>query len=85
MAKPKQQQQPTSRIARVPALIRYTFLLLISLGLSSGLFTLTAETTLHKLDPLSKNLEEWEVGALIAWKGVELGLAWMMGLTGMDS
>lgn len=76
------QQQPTSRIARIPALIRYIFVLLISLYLSSSLFTLTSETTLIKLDPLSRDIEGWEVGGLVAWKGVELGLAWIMGLNG---
>lgn len=76
-------QQPTSRIARIPALIRYAFVLLTSLYLSSGLFTLTSETTLNKLDPLSRNIEDWEVGGLVAWKAIELGLAWIMGLNGM--
>ena len=83
-AKPgKQQQTPTSRIARIPALVRYIFLLLTSLGLTSGLLCLTSEVTLDKLQHLSKDVEEWEVGVLIAWEGIELALAWIMGFSGM--
>ena len=78
-------QQPSSRIARISAPIRYIFLLLTSLGLSSGLFSLTSEVTLDKLLPLNKDLEEWEVAGLVAWKGIELALAWTIGLNGMDT
>lgn len=71
-------QSPPLRAVRIPPLIRYIALVLVSLCLSSGLFTLTSEHTLDHLGGVSKGPD----GRLVAWKGVELSIAWIMGLGG---
>lgn len=72
-----------SRWARIPSPVRFVLVVLMSLVLSSALFTATAEVTLGDLGVVSKHLEEWwEVGGLMAWKALELGLAWTLGFDG---
>lgn len=62
---------------------RFAAVVFISLGLSSALFTLTSRATLGELGSVSKHLEEWwEVAGLVAWKAVEVGLAWLLGFDG---
>jgi hypothetical protein len=59
---------------------------LSSLIVSSILFTLTSSLTLGDLGPISKHLEEWwEVGVLIGWRAVEVGVAWVLGFDGKQS
>ena len=68
------------RLARVPSTARFFLVVLGSLVLSSVLFTFTASLTLGDLGFVSKHLEEWwEVGGLVAWRAVEVGLAWILG------
>ena len=76
----------TPRIPRVRMLLRYVLLVLCSLSLGSILYTYASEYTDNQLESLSNPLEEgWEVGALVAWRGVELGLSWAMGFNGRPS
>ncbi|KAG2412266.1 hypothetical protein HFD88_009823 [Aspergillus terreus] len=64
---------------------RFAAVVFISLGLSSALFTLTSRATLGELGSVSKHLEEWwEVAGLVAWKAVEVGLAWLLGFDARD-
>lgn len=73
----------TSRLACIPSLARFLLVVLSSLIVSSVLFTLTSTLTVGDLGPISKHLEEWwEVGGLIAWRAVEVGLAWVLGFDG---
>jgi hypothetical protein len=72
-----------SQTERIPAPARFVFAVLSSLVLSSALFTLTSVITIGDLGLISKHLEKWwEVGGLIAWRAVELGLAWVLGFDG---
>ncbi|KAJ5795557.1 uncharacterized protein N7518_004097 [Penicillium psychrosexuale] len=75
----------TSRLACIPSPARFILVVLSSLTLSSVFFTLTSTLTVGDLGPISKHLEEWwEVGGLIAWRAVEVGLAWALGFDGRD-
>ena len=74
---------PSSRLARIPSPARFFLVVLGSLILSSALFTLSADFTQGDLGLVSKHLEEWwEVGVLIAWRGVEVATAWLVGFDG---
>ncbi|KAL2000123.1 hypothetical protein VTN02DRAFT_3538 [Thermoascus thermophilus] len=73
------------RVSRIPSPVRFVLVVLGSLVSSSLLFTLAAEITQGDLAPVSKHLETWwEVGGLVAWRAVELGLAWILGFDGRD-
>jgi hypothetical protein len=70
-------------IARIPSQVRFILAVLSSLVVSSVLFTLTSSLTVNDLGLVSKHLEEWwEVGGLVAWRAVEIGTAWVVGLDG---
>lgn len=72
-----------SQIEKIPSPARYGLLVLSSLVLSSVLFTVTASVTVGDLSFVSKHLETWwEASGLIAWRAVELGLAWILGFDG---
>ncbi|KAL1965408.1 hypothetical protein VTN77DRAFT_5845 [Rasamsonia byssochlamydoides] len=74
-----------SRLEKIPSPARFGLLVLSSLVLSSALFTATSAITVGDLSSVSKHLENWwEVGGLIAWRAVELGLAWIAGFDGRD-
>jgi len=76
-------QQPPSRLTRIPSPVRFVLVVFSSLALSSALFTLASDITAGDLAPVSKHLETWwEVGGLVAWRAVELGLAWIWGFDG---
>lgn len=69
-----------TRLTRIPSPARFLLVVLGSLIVSSVLFTLTASVTVGDLGLVSKHLEEWwEVGGLMAWRAVEVGLAWVLG------
>ncbi|OKO99337.1 hypothetical protein PENSUB_8724 [Penicillium subrubescens] len=71
---------PKSSLARIPSPARFFLVFFGSLVLSSVLLNLSAGFTQGDLGLVSKHLEEWwEVGGLIAWKGVEIALAWLLG------
>ncbi|KAL3461295.1 hypothetical protein BJX64DRAFT_163351 [Aspergillus heterothallicus] len=72
-------------VEQIPSPARLILAIFASLALSSALFTLTSRVTLGELGRVSKHLEEWwEVGGLMAWKAVEIGLAWILGFDGRD-
>ncbi|RDW86350.1 uncharacterized protein DSM5745_02992 [Aspergillus mulundensis] len=74
-----------SAIERIPSVARFFLVIISSLALSSTLFTLTSAITLGELGRVSRHLEEWwEVGGLMAWKAVEVALAWTLGFDGRD-
>lgn len=70
-------------IQNLPRPARYLLLVASSLLLSSSLLTLIAPHNGGNLAGVSKHLEEWwEAGGLIAWRAVDLGLAWLVGFDG---
>ncbi|KAJ5577614.1 uncharacterized protein N7459_006578 [Penicillium hispanicum] len=74
-----------TRLARIPSPARFLLVVAGSLVVSSVLFTLTASLTQGELGLVSKHLEEWwEVGGLVAWRAVEVGLAWILGFDSWD-
>ncbi|KAJ5773996.1 hypothetical protein N7457_008892 [Penicillium paradoxum] len=79
---PRRRQRPLSKPLNRP---RFILVVLSSLVVSSILFTFTSNLTVGDLGPISKHLEEWwEVGGLIGWRAVEVGLAWALGFDGRD-
>ncbi|KAJ5132491.1 hypothetical protein N7448_006649 [Penicillium atrosanguineum] len=77
--------QPTP-LARIPSPARFFLVVLSSLLVSSVLHSLTSDLTLNDLGLVSKHLEEWwEVGVLVGWRAVEVGLAWAVGLDSWDA
>lgn len=76
---------PKTLVEKIPSPARLLLVVVSSLALSSTLFTLTSRITLGELRFVSKHLEEWwEVWGLVAWKAVEVGLAWVLGFDGRD-
>jgi hypothetical protein len=76
---------PKPMVERIPSLARFFLVIISSLALSSTLFTLTSPITLGELGSVSRHLEEWwEVGGLMAWKAVEVALAWALGFDGQQ-
>ncbi|RAL01617.1 uncharacterized protein BO80DRAFT_52574 [Aspergillus ibericus CBS 121593] len=74
-----------ARVERIHPIVRFSLAVFSSLALSSALFSLTTGITLGELGSVSKHLETWwEVGGLMAWKAVEVGLAWILGFDGRD-
>lgn len=74
---------PKTLVEKIPSPARLLLVVVSSLALSSTLFTLTSRITLGELRFVSKHLEEWwEVWGLVAWKAVEVGLAWVLGFDG---
>ncbi|KAL4873466.1 hypothetical protein BDV12DRAFT_182277 [Aspergillus spectabilis] len=81
----KEPPPPKTLAEQIPSAARFLLVILSSLVLSSTLFTITYPVTLGELGRVSKHLEEWwEVGGLLAWKAVEVGLAWVLGFDGRD-
>lgn len=73
-----------TQLERIPPPARFLLAVVSSLALSSGLFTLMPIVTRGELGNVSKHLETWwEVGGLMAWKAVEVGLAWILGYDSM--
>jgi hypothetical protein len=75
-----------SRIQNLPRPARYLLLVTSSLFLSSSLLTLISPQNAGNLAGVSKHLEEWwEASGLIAWRAVDLGLAWVVRFDGAFS
>lgn len=71
--------------SRISSPVRFILVVLSSLALSSGLFLLTSGIHLDELRAVSKPLDSpWEIGGLLAWRAVEVGLAWILGYDGMS-
>jgi hypothetical protein len=72
-----------SRLDQLSPWARYGLVVLSSLILSSILFTATTGFTIANLSHVSRRREApWEAAALLAWRAVELGLAWVVGFDG---
>jgi len=85
LANPSMPSTLSDPLGKVPSWGRYGLLVITSLLLSSTLFTGAAGFTIGDLSHVSKHLETWwEALGLIAWRAVELGLAWAVGFDGRD-
>ncbi|KAE8350193.1 hypothetical protein BDV28DRAFT_139595 [Aspergillus coremiiformis] len=75
----------STQLERIPQPARFVLVVLSSLALSAGFFSLTSGATLGELGDVSRHLEAWwEVGGLTVWKAVEVGLTWVLGFDGRD-
>ncbi|KAE8390507.1 hypothetical protein BDV23DRAFT_172319 [Aspergillus alliaceus] len=82
---PESRLRQKTRLERIPQPARFVLVVLSSLALSAGFFSLTSGATLGELGGVSRHLEAWwEVGGLTVWKGVEVGVAWVLGFDGRD-
>lgn len=65
------------RATKLPSPLRFPLLVVLSLSLSSLLYSFAAGYTAGELASVSRSLNEWwEVGALVGWRTFELGLGW---------
>jgi hypothetical protein len=73
---PAQVEQHPSRI---PAAFKLPLLVIFTLVLSSGLYTLAADYTGPELASVSRNLTEtWHIALMFGWKLSELSIAWYL-------
>ena len=71
---------PKTVVSRVPRNLRFPLICLISFALSFGLHTVTSELSGYQLASASRHAtENWQIGALVAWKVIELFTAWSAG------
>ncbi|KAJ5338269.1 hypothetical protein N7452_004997 [Penicillium brevicompactum] len=83
---PEDTDAQVSPLASIPSPARFALVVFSSLIISSVLFTLTSSFTVGDLGPISRHLEDWwEVGGLIGWRAIEVGLTWVLGYDGRDA
>ncbi|EPE36762.1 hypothetical protein GLAREA_08925 [Glarea lozoyensis ATCC 20868] len=71
--------------SKLPTPLRFPLLVVLSLSLSSFLYSLAAPVIEGDLASVSRRLEGWgEVLGLAGWKAGELGLGWWGGFDGYD-
>ncbi|KAI9795185.1 MAG: hypothetical protein M1816_000207 [Peltula sp. TS41687] len=75
-----------SRPSKIPGPLRFPTLVTLSLVLSSALYSIAARYLfIGDLGSVSRRLTEWwEVGGLVGWKAVELGIGWWSDYDGVD-
>lgn len=65
------------------ALCRYSSLVICSLALSTGLFSLSSQITQGDLAWTSRQYDSWwGIGGLLAWRTAELTVVWLSGYDG---
>ncbi|KAG0646867.1 hypothetical protein D0Z07_6247 [Hyphodiscus hymeniophilus] len=73
------------RASKLPAFLPFPLLVLLSLTLSSLLYSFVAEYMEGDLASVARKLDQWhEVGAMVGWRTFELGLGWFGGYDGYD-
>ena len=70
--------QAAQAASRIPALLKFPLLVVFTFGLSTLLYSLVADFTGPELASVSRNLEGWQIGTIVGYKLVELGVAWYM-------
>ncbi|PGG98941.1 hypothetical protein GX51_06524 [Blastomyces parvus] len=69
----------------IHCLCRYSSLVISSLALSTVLFSLSTQITQGDLAWTSRHFNSWwQIGALLAWRTVELTIAWILGYDARD-
>jgi hypothetical protein len=83
---PKSVPAPVSqRKSQIPKPLQFPLVVVLSLALSSLLFSLIAEFTTGDLASISKHSESWaEIAGLLGWKVIELGVYWFGGYDGIN-
>lgn len=76
--------QAAGPASKIPTPLRFPLLVLLSLTLSSLLYSFTAEYVAADLAGVSSTLDQWEMGGLVAWRIIELGIGWFGGYDGYD-
>lgn len=73
------------RSTALPAALRFPSLVLLSLMLSSALYSIASQYIAGDLGSVSRRLSNWwEVFGLIAWRAIELGIGWWSDYDGED-
>ncbi|KUJ20958.1 uncharacterized protein LY89DRAFT_638684 [Mollisia scopiformis] len=73
------------RSSKIPSLLRFPLVVVISTVLSAFLYSFTADYTAADLAGVSRRLDSWwEVGTLVAFRTFELGLGWFGNYDGYD-
>jgi hypothetical protein len=63
------QGDDTLHSSKLPQALKFPLLVILSLSLSSLLYSFTAQHTAGELTAVSRSLNEWwEVGVLVSWK-----------------
>lgn len=71
---------PSHNASALPEFIRFPLAVILALGSSAGLYSVAAQLTGFELATVSRTLDEpWQIGALLAWRVVELYVAWSSG------
>ena len=64
--------------SKLPNSLRFPLLVIISLTLSSALYSLASGFTAGDLSGVSRSLDDWwEVVGLIGWKTAQLAVGWL--------
>lgn len=70
----------TYAASRIPSVIRFPLLVILSFALATTLHTLAAGVHGLSLATASRSLQEpWQIGTLLGWKVLELLVAWVAG------
>lgn len=70
----------SSQLSLISSASRFLQVLVGSLLLSTLFFSLTAPLNRDDLAIISKRFDGWsEVGALLAWRSIEIGISWVLG------
>ncbi|KAL9094460.1 MAG: hypothetical protein Q9165_003310 [Trypethelium subeluteriae] len=72
--------------SKLPAPTRFPLLTVLSLALSTLLFSFVADSTGVELASISRSLNEpWQAGVVLGWKVIELGVAWYLNYDDIDT
>lgn len=83
-ASPDEKDATPIPVSVVPSQLQFPLLVLLGLSFSSLLYTLVSPFTKGDLATISGFRDEWwQIGGLLAWKAVELGVGWTGGYDSM--
>lgn len=69
--------RPLKQPSKVPNVLRFPLLVVVSMFLSSALYSGASQFGTGDLATVMKRRDEWwEITGLLAWKAVELGIGW---------
>ena len=71
--------------SKLPPRVRFPLLLVLSLTISSLLYSLVSPFTSGDLATVSRSRDNWwEIAGLLGWKATELAVGWYGGFDSMD-
>ena len=72
--------------SKFPPQVRFPLLVVLSLTISSLLYSLVSPFTRGDLATVSRSRDNWwEIAALLGWKGTQLAVGWYGGFDSKDS